>query len=113
MLIGCATRPEPVVIDTGDFERLRYEFEQLRGEYDRLQSDYQRLTAESQFYADYYRYTTEAIAKGLEQLEKLGTDNIAEIARLRGYIAILKNIIVIILAGEQGEGSTDTSVDAN
>jgi len=111
--IGCASKPEPVVIDTGDIERLRYQYEQLRSEYDKLQQDYSRLVAENQFYADYYRNATAAIADGIQELGELGTDSANEIARIRTNIAILRNIINNIIEGEHGEGRQDTGTDSD
>src|SRR5215510_566994 len=78
--IGCATQ-QPVIVDTGDIERLRHEYEQLRGEYNRLQQDHQRLVSESQFYADYYRNAAAAIETGIRELSELGADSAGEIAR--------------------------------
>ena len=109
---GCASKPA-VVVDTGDIDRLRYELESLRGEYEHLQSDYRRLAVESQFYADYYRRTTAVIESGLGELSALGTDSAGEIQKLRSYVAILRNIINGIIAGEQGEGRQDTQTDGD
>jgi cell division protein FtsL len=109
---GCATQ-SPVVIDTGNIERLRYEYEQLRSEYDKLQQDYSRLVAESQFYADYYRNATAAIEAGIRELGELGTDSAGEIAKIRTNLAVLRNIINQIIAGQSGEGRQNTGVDAD
>jgi len=102
----CATRP--VVVDTGDIERLRLEYEQLRSEYSRLQQDHQRLIADQQFYAGYYRNATAAIESGIRELGKLGADSAGEIARIRANLAILRSIVNSIIAGERGEGRQDT-----
>jgi prefoldin subunit 5 len=100
---GCKTQ-QPVIVDTGDIERLRAEYQQIRGEYERLQQDYQRLAENQQFYVDYYRNATERIGSGLDQLSELSADSAGEIQRLRGYATVLRNIINGIIAGEQGEG---------
>jgi hypothetical protein len=107
LFFDCANRPA-AVFDTGDFERLRYQYKQLRGEYNRLQSDYSKLVSESQFYANYYRNATEAIASGIRELGELGSDSIAEIAKIRANIAILRNIVQSIIDGESGERQPNT-----
>lgn len=108
---GCTT--PAAIIDTGDIERIRYEYQQLRTEYDKLQSDYQRLANDSQFYADYYQHATEAITTGIAELAELGNDNATEIAKLRGYVIILRNIINDIIAREQRSESGQTQIDGN
>jgi len=109
---GCKTG-SPVVVDTGDIERLRSEYQQLRSEYERLQSDYKQLTDESKFYADYYRHATEAIGSGLAELDKLGNDSAGEIAKLRSYISVLRNIIQGIIEGQHGERQENPQADGN
>jgi len=108
---GCTT--QPIIVDTGDIERLRAEYRQLREEYNRLQQDHQRLIDDQQFYADYYRNATAAIETGIRELGELGTDSLSEIARLRSYIAILRSIVNNILEGEQREGRQDTQADGD
>jgi prefoldin subunit 5 len=112
MVSGCKTG-SPVVVDTGDIERLRSEYQQLRSEYERLQSDYKQLTDESKFYADYYRRATEAIGNGLAELGKLGNDSAGEIAKLRSYITVLRNIIQGIIEGQYGERQENPQADGN
>jgi hypothetical protein len=107
---GCKTQ-QPVIIDTGDIERLRYEYQLLREEYNQLQSDYSRLVFESKFYADYYSNTTAAIANGIAELGELENDNATEIAKLREYIAIVRNIIQGIIAREYAERPADFEID--
>jgi len=97
---GCKTQ-QPVVVDTGTIERIRSEYQQLRSEYERLQSDYNKLTEDSKFYADYYQSATATIATGIDELSKLGTDNAAEIAKLRSYVTILRGIVNGIIEGEK------------
>jgi len=109
---GCTTRP-PVVIDTGNIERVREEYNQLREQYKRLESDYQQLTEEQQFYVDYYRSTTAAIESGLNELSKLGTDSAGEIQRLRSLVLILKDIIYGIIERQQREGQQNSQIDRN
>jgi len=109
---GCTTR-SPVIVDTGDIDKLRYEYKQLREEYNRLQSDYRQLTDDSKFYADYYRHTTETIGRGLEEIGELGNSSAGEISKLRSYIAVIRNIIKGIIAGQQREGQQDSQVDGN
>ena len=108
---GCKTQ-SPVIIDSRDIERLRAEYQQLRTEYDKLQSDYSRLVIESQFYAEYYKHTTEAIADGIRKLGELGSDSLKEIAKLRGYVTILKDIINGINNGQSTEGQPDITANA-
>ena len=108
---GCQTQ-SPVIIDSGDIERLRAEYNELRAEYDKLQSDYSRLVTESQFYAEYYKHTTEAIADGIRELSELGSDSLTEIAKLRSYITILRNIIDSINSGQSAEGQPDITTNA-
>jgi len=104
---GCASKPA-VIVDTGDIERLRSELEYYRGECDRLQRDNSRIIADGQFYADYYQSATEAIGAGIGELAVLGADSLSEIARLRSYITVLRNIVDSIIAGEQREGQQDS-----
>jgi hypothetical protein len=112
LFIDCANKPA-VIVNAGDFERLRYEFESFRNEYEKLQSDYSRLVAESEFYADYYRNATAAIEAGIRELNALGTDSANEIARIRTNTAILRNIIQSIITGEQREGRPNIKIDAD
>jgi uncharacterized phage infection (PIP) family protein YhgE len=107
---SCASKPA-VIVDTGDIERLRADYEQLRSQYESLQSDHSRLIAEQQFYADYYRHTTERIESGLQEIQRAGTENLDFIEQLRINIAILTRIINGIIAGEQGEGLENTKPD--
>ena len=109
---GCASKPA-VIVDTGDIEQLRHELESLRSEYARLQQNYQQLADESQFYADYYRRATAVIESGLGELSALGTDSAGEIQKLRSYVAILRNIVNNIIAGEQGKGQQDIKADGD
>ena len=96
-LAGCRSAGQPVIIDTADFERVRYEFEQLRGEYAALQQAHRELTESSRFYAEFYRGATAAIERGLGELHELGADSLSEIARLRELTGILGSIIQVIL----------------
>jgi len=109
---GCGSQ-QPVVVDTGDIERLRYEYQQLRDEYSQLQQDYQRLAERSRFYAGYYQNATERIAAGADELAEIGRSNADEIATLRSNIAILRKIINGIAEGQQREGRQDTQADGN
>ena len=110
---SCKSQQSAVIVDTGDIGRLRSEYQQLRNEYDKLQSDYKRLVEDQQFYAEYYLNATAAIGSGLDELANIGTDSVAEIAKLRGYVAILRNIINAIIAGQQEERQQDSGVDGN
>jgi hypothetical protein len=109
---GCATR-SPVVVDTGDIERLRQDYRQLMDEYDRLKSDYAEYIEESQFYADYYRNTAAAIESGIEELIAIGNSQLTEIAKLRANIAILRKIINGIIEGQQRERRENSEVDGD
>ena len=100
LLTGCQT--QPTVVDTGDIERLRQEHNAIRAEYERLQSDYNKLTKDSQFYADYYQQTTATIGTGLGELSTIGASNESEIAKLRKYVEVLRNIVNNIINGESG-----------
>ena len=106
---GCKT--EPVIIDTGNIERIRQEYNDLRTEYERLQSDYNELTANSKFYADYYQHATESIGIGLDELDRIGTDNAGEIEKLREYVTILRGIILSIIEGESGKSDKNIEID--
>jgi len=103
---GCKTQ-QPVIVDTGNIERLRAEYQQLRDEYDKLQSDYQRTIADNKYYADYYQSATETIAAGTRELAALGASSAEEITKLRSYVAIFRIIINGIIEGQQGEGYKD------
>ncbi|MDR2923434.1 MAG: hypothetical protein LBU85_08860 [Treponema sp.] len=112
VLSGCRTQ-QPVIVDTGDIERLRYEYQQLRDEYDRLKQDYARLIADQQFYVDYYLNATTRIGQGIRELQEIGNSSAAEIAKLRSCIAIIRNIVNGIIEGQQGERQQDTQIDGD
>ena len=112
ILSGCQSQ-RPVLVDTGDIERLRYEYRQLMDEYNKLQQDYQRLAERSQFYADYYQYATERIAAGTDELAKIGASSADEITKIRNNIAILRKIINGIIEGQQNEGRQNPQTDRN
>jgi hypothetical protein len=105
---GCKSGPQ-IITDTGDFERLKSDFEQLRREYETLQSDYLKLAEDSQFYASYYRHSTEAIDAGLAEIGSLGTDNLDLISRLRTNNRLLANIIQSIMDGAREDGRESLS----
>jgi hypothetical protein len=111
-LSGCKTR-SPVVIDTGDIERLRSEYQQLRNDYDSLKSDYAQFLEDSQYYVDYYRNATAAIESGIEELNAIGNNQLTEIAKLRANIAVLRKIILGIIEGQQREGQQNSQTDGN
>ena len=102
---GCRTTGQPVVIDTGDIERVRHEFEQLGREHAALQQAYRELAEGSQFFIDFHRHTTAAIGSGLEEVHGLGTGSLAEIARLREFVAILRGIVQSIIDIEPRAGA--------
>jgi len=104
-LAGCQSTGQPLVIDTGDFERVRFEIEQLRSEYATLQQSYRELTESNRFYAEFYRSTTEAIGRGLGELHTIGTDSQSEIARLRELVGILRSIVSIIIDADADIGT--------
>jgi hypothetical protein len=103
--LGSGCKSDPVIIDTGDIEKLRYEYQYLRDQYDKLRQDYNDLTESSKRYAEYYQSTTESIKSGLDQLSGYGTSSIGEIDRIREYLKILAGIINSIIEGQSGEGS--------
>jgi len=107
---GC-TSQSATVIDTGDIERIRFDYQQLKTEYDKLQSDYQKLANDSQFYAEYYQHATEAITAGIIELTELGNNNATEIAKLRSYVTILRNIINDIITREYELERRETGIN--
>jgi prefoldin subunit 5 len=106
---GCQSKP--VVIDSGDFERVRSEYQQLREEYERLQSDYRQFAEGQQFYVDYYRNATARIESGLNELASLGADSSGEIQKLRSLINILRNIVQGIIDQESRTGTGNSSFE--
>ena len=99
-LWGAGCQSKPLVIDTADIDRHRFEYQQLRSEYERLQQDYRELAESNQFYAEYYRRTTEAINAGLEELSNIGASSATEIQRLRELVGVLRDIIQTIIDSE-------------
>ena len=99
---GCRTTGQPLVIDTGDFERVRSGFEQLGREHAALQQAYRELAEQSQFFVDFHRNATEAIGRGLGELHDIGADSLTEIARLRELSAILRSVVQSIIDIEPG-----------
>jgi transposase len=112
LLSGCETR-SPVVVDTGDIERLRQDYRQLMDEYNKLKSDYAEFIEENQFYADYYRNTTAAIESGIDELIAIGNSQLTEIAKLRANITVIRKIINSIIEGQQKEGRENPQADGN
>ena len=110
--VGCSSKPV-VIVDTGDIERLRFEYQQLRAEYNQLQANYSRLITESKFYADYYSNATAAIASGITELDRLGSSMADDIAKLRGYNNILRNIVNNIIIGQSTERQSNIEIDAD
>jgi hypothetical protein len=95
----------PLVIDSADFERVRFELEQLGREHAELQSAYRDLAESSRFFADFHRSATEAIGLGLGELSALGADSLGEIAQLRELVAILRSIVQVVLDADAGIGT--------
>jgi len=97
-LAGCRSTGQPLVIDTGDFERVRFDLEQLRSEYAALQQAYREST-------EFQRITTETIGRGLDELSGIGADSQSEIARLRELVGILRSIVSIIIDADADIGT--------
>ena len=106
---GCRT--QPVIVDTGDIERLRHELVELGREHAQLQLAYRELAQSSQFFIDFHRNTAERIESGLGELSVIGTGSLAEIERLRGFVTVLRDIINGIISGEPEAGANDIGPD--
>jgi len=104
LFTGCRTG-QPMVIDTGDFERVRHEFEHLRGEHAVLQQAYRELAESSQFFIDFHRQATGRIESGLGELSELGAGSLTEIARLRELAGILGSVVQVIIDAGAGTGA--------
>jgi len=99
---GCRSRP--LIIDTGYFDRVRYEFGHLREEHNQLQQAYRQLAESSIFFIEFHRKATERIESGLGELYVIGTDSLSEIQRLRELVGILRGIISGIIEASASTG---------
>ena len=89
---GCASK-QPVIVDTGDIQRLQNQLEYYRAEFDRIQSENQRLTKRSLEMAERVNQTS-------RELQSLGASTLNEVAKLREYIAILEDFFFDINTGQ-------------
>jgi uncharacterized protein YlxW (UPF0749 family) len=98
LFTGC--KSQQTFTNNRDFEQLRSDYQQLKYEYEKLQSDYSKLIQEQQFYANYYKNTTDAIESNIAELYSIGNEQLTEIEALRKNIAVLRNIIQSIIDEE-------------
>jgi len=109
---GCTTQ-QPVVVDTGDIQRLQSQLEYYRGEFNRIQSENQRLTERSLEMAERNNEVAERVNQTSRELQSLGASTLDEVARLRGYVAILEDFFFDINTGQQREGRQDIEADGD
>jgi len=103
---GCRTA-EPVIVDTGDIQRLQSQLEYYRGELNRIQSENQRLTERSLEMAKRNSEVAERVNQASRELQSLGASTLDEVSKLRKYVAILERFFSDIDAGKHGERRQD------